>query len=304
MKISICISTYNGQLFFDEQINSILNQTYKDFEIIIRDDGSSDDRFIEQLKEYEKQYNNVKVYLEPNIGVAQSFFELFKKVPLSSDFVVLADQDDFWYPTRLENTMKFIEKQKIYSPLLCFCSFEYVDDTLNFISDSPIYKHIGFNNALVQNLAAGCTICINNAALKILLLYTPEKSVIHDWWIYLVVSATGKVIQEPNISIKYRQHRFNILGGTTSAIEKNKKRLKRKLNLIIYKVYDQVQEFYCNYHDFISIENRGKIERFLQTNKNFASKCLFIFDNKTVIREKIFDNILLKIIILLSRIEK
>jgi glycosyltransferase involved in cell wall biosynthesis len=296
MKVTICISTFNGQLFFDEQIESILNQTYRNFDILIRDDGSTDFDFIEKLKRYEKQYKQVKLLLKENIGVSRSFFELLNTCPLNSDLVILADQDDVWLQSRIENTVKFIEYQNTHSPLLCSCGFEYVDEDLNFISRSPIYKHIGFTNALVQNLIPGCTICINNAALKILQLYTPKKAVIHDWWMYLAISATGKVFQESNVSVKYRQHRFNVLGGTTSFIEKNQRRLKRKLNTLIYKVYDQVQEFKSNYQDLISDVNKNKIERFL--------KSFFLFDFKTVRREKLLDNLLLKIVIIFSGSKK
>ena len=304
MNISICISTYNGQLFFDEQINSVLNQTFRNFNIIIRDDGSTDDGFIEQLKEYEKKYKQVQVYLERNVGVTLSYYELLKKCQIDSDFIVFADQDDVWDPKRLENTVKYVENNNSNSPLMCLCRLEYVDENLNYISTSPRYKNIGFKNALVQNLASGCTICINNPALRMLLMYTPKNSIIHDWWMYLVVAATGQVIQEPNVSIKYRQHRFNVLGGTTYTLKKNQKRIKRKLNRMIYKVYDQVQEFYNSYFNIISEENRSIIETFLKTKKNLASKIQFIIDFNTVRREKFSENILLKIVILFSRTDK
>lgn len=304
MKVSICISTYNGILFFDEQIKSILSQTYRDFSILIRDDGSTDNLFIERLKLIEKQHKQVNVYFEENIGVTRSFFELIRKCPIDSDFIVFADQDDVWNDMRLENTFKHVKHESINLPLLSFCSLEYVDENLNHISILPKFKHVGFNNALVQNLATGCTICINNSALRMLLVYSPKHSVIHDWWIYLVVSATGKVIQEPNVSVKYRQHSFNVLGGTTSTVKKNKKRVKRKLNQIIYKVYAQVSEFYSIYANLISEENSIFIKNFLKTNNSFISKLLFVFDFKTVKRETFYDDILLKIVILISRINK
>jgi glycosyltransferase involved in cell wall biosynthesis len=300
MKVTICISTYNGHLFFDEQIRSILNQSYRDFNILIRDDGSTDLDFIEKLKEYQKQYDQIKLLQKENLGISRSFFELLKSCPLSTDLVILADQDDVWMKTRIENTVKLLESRKTDTPLLCSCGFEYVDEDLNFISRAPVYKHMGFNNALVQNPIPGCTICINNAALRILQLYTPAKAVIHDWWIYLVISAMGTVIQEPDVAVKYRQHRFNVLGGTSSFIEKNQRRFKRKLNTMIYKVYDQVREFKSVYNESISEAYRKHIDRFLKTENDFGAKCLFLFDFKTVRREKPLDNLLLKIVIIIS----
>lgn len=301
MKATICISTFNGGLFFDEQINSILNQTYRDFEILIRDDGSTDTYFIEKLKDYQRQYDQIKLLLKENIGVTWSFFELLKACPASTDLVILADQDDVWLPTRIERTVALIQSQTPDIPLLCSCGFEYVDENLNFISRSPINRHIGFNNALVQNPIPGCTMCINNAALRILQPFIPEKAVIHDWWIYLVVSATGTVIQESDVSVRYRQHDNNVLGGTTSFIEKNHRRFKRRLNAMIYKVYDQVEEFKSLYNGLISETHNNEINRFLKTKSDFVEKCLFIFDFKTVRREKMLDNLFLKIVILFSR---
>jgi glycosyltransferase involved in cell wall biosynthesis len=273
MKISILISTYNGQLFFDEQINSILEQTIEDFTLIIRDDGSSNQNFIEQLKKYERQDDRVKVYLETNIGSTLSFLDLLKKCPIDSDYIFFADQDDIWKDTRIENTIKYIAEQNSISPLLSFCRYDYVDHELKYLSTCPKYKNIGFKNALVQNLATGCTICINNSALKLLLSHMPKHAVFHDWWI----------------------------GGTTSILKKNKKRLNRKLNRILHKAYAQVDEFYSNYYKIISDETCRTSERFLKTRKSRISKILFIFDFKTVKREKVFDNIILKIVIAFSK---
>lgn len=300
MKALICISTFNGGLFIDDQLNSILNQSYKNFNILIRDDGSTDVDFIEKLKEYENKYSQIRVTFKENIGVSRSFFELLNSCSSDYDLVILADQDDVWIQSRIEDTIKFISHHEMDSPLLCSCGFEYVDENLNFISRSPIYKHIGFPNALVQNLIPGCTICINKPALRILQSYTPNKAVIHDWWIYLAISATGKVIQDPNVSVKYRQHHSNVLGGTTSFIEKNHRRVRRRLNTMIYKVYDQVREFKSVYYDLISDSNKKNIDRFLKTADNLFIRLLFMFDFNTAKREKTFDNILLKIVILFS----
>ena len=76
-KVAVIMSTYNGEKFVSEQLDSILNQTYSNIEIVVRDDGSKDNT-VNIIKEYQKKYNNIKLYEGENIGFIKSFFELLK----------------------------------------------------------------------------------------------------------------------------------------------------------------------------------------------------------------------------------
>ena len=99
MKVQILMSTYNGERFLREQIESLLRQSWKNVEILIRDDGSKDGTR-EILNEYSDKYENIQVYLESNLGVARSFFELLKKS--DADYVAFCDQDDICLEKKIE----------------------------------------------------------------------------------------------------------------------------------------------------------------------------------------------------------
>ena len=92
------MSTYNGEEFVAEQMDSILNQTYKNIEIIVRDDGSKDST-TKIIKEYQKKYKNIKLYEGENLGFIKSFFELLKLV--EADYYAYADQDDIWIENKI-----------------------------------------------------------------------------------------------------------------------------------------------------------------------------------------------------------
>ena len=103
------MATYNGEKYLREQIDSILKQTFKDWKLIMRDDGSKD-RTIEILNEYEKKDKRIKVLQDNkgNLGVAKNFEELLKNS--SGEYVMFSDQDDYWMENKIEKYIKVLEK--------------------------------------------------------------------------------------------------------------------------------------------------------------------------------------------------
>ena len=300
-EVLICMSTYNGADYIEKQISSILEQSYSNFTLFIRDDGSTDDIFINELKRYKRLDSRIELDLAMNVGVTKSFFSILKSCSGKYKFVFLCDQDDYWYPDRLKNTIEYItSNNQSELPFLSLCKFEYVDENLKFKSLVPSYKHLSFRNALVQNLATGCSLCLNNSALLKIKEYFPRNAVIHDWWIYLVISAFGVVEQEPNISIKYRQHSDNTLGGTTSLLVKFRRRIGNKLYKIIYQVYEQNAEFLEVFGEELDNDKRQLLESFI-ARKSLYSKIQFILKFKNVKRENFFDNIILRLLILIMK---
>lgn len=129
-KIDILMATYNGEKYLKEQIESILNQTYKNIRLIISDDSSRDSTR-EILKQYEKD-NRVEVHLqEVNQGYVKNFEYLLKQV--KSDIYMLSDQDDVWLPEKVEKTYK---KMKEEDSILVFGDLEVVNENLETIHQS------------------------------------------------------------------------------------------------------------------------------------------------------------------------
>ena len=101
--IAILMSTYNGERYLREQIDSLLNQTYKDWKLYIRDDGSTDET-ISIIESYVNDYPDLIVLLKDdlgNLGSARSFMRILSVV--DADYYMFCDQDDVWLPNKVKD---------------------------------------------------------------------------------------------------------------------------------------------------------------------------------------------------------
>lgn len=218
-KIDILLATYNGEKFVKEQIESILNQTYENFNLIISDDASTDNT-LNILEEYEKKDTRIKVFKkEKNKGLIDNFEFLLKNV--TSDYFMFSDQDDIWKKDKIE---KSINKLKEESSGLVYTDLEIVDEKLNVIYPSywkykQIYKKIikynNFEALYLNNFVTGCTILAKSKYIKdILPLPRNSKFVLHDYWTALIISAKDKISYVEESTIQYRQHKNNRVGSS------------------------------------------------------------------------------------------
>lgn len=217
--IDILLATYNGENYLKEQLDSILNQTYKNIKLIISDDCSKDStRKI--LKEYEQKDSRIKLYFQDNnLGYVKNFEFLLKKV--ESKYYMLSDQDDIWLNEKVEKSFECIKDNKAD---LVFGDLEVVDKNLN-----TIYKSFGdfmlLNDKIKENInsyevnylyncVTGCTILSKKKFIEdILPIPKLSEYVAHDHWIALMVSVHGgKLSYMTEKYIKYRQHGNNQIG--------------------------------------------------------------------------------------------
>lgn len=223
-QIDILMATYNGEKYLKEQIESILNQSYSNFRLIISDDCSKDNTK-SILQDYSKKDNRIIVYYqEKNLGYVKNFEFLLSKV--ENNLYALSDQDDIWMPEKIE---KAVEKIKQDNADLYFSDLIIVDENSNKISES-FWKQKGFykkvlkdkkhRGLLLNNYITGCTIVSKKEFLKdILPLPQNTKYMIHDYWIAIVLSKKGKIVYDNNSYIKYRQHDYNQVGIKTKSKE-------------------------------------------------------------------------------------
>jgi glycosyltransferase involved in cell wall biosynthesis len=218
-KISIVMTVYNGERYLREQIRSILGQSYKEWQLLIRDDGSGDTS-LDVTKEYAQRYPE-KIRLitdrDSNIGVSQNFLRLLSYA--DTDYIMFCDQDDVWLPDKIEitfNKMREIKEEfGADIPVLIHTDLKVVSKNLNIISDSFWkFQHLApqkgksLNRLLVQNVITGCTVMINKT-LKDKIKLLPEQTLMYDWWISLIAAAFGKIGYVPTATILYRQHDNN-----------------------------------------------------------------------------------------------
>ncbi|MCI9082335.1 MAG: glycosyltransferase family 2 protein [Lachnospiraceae bacterium] len=292
MKVQILMSTYNGERFLREQIESLLRQSWKNVEILIRDDGSKDGTR-EILNEYSDKYENIQVYLESNLGVAGSFFELLKKS--DADYVAFCDQDDIWLEKKIEAAVVKLEQEK--GPAL-YCSNKIlVDSTGNPMKKQDIRKRRpGFGNAVVECICTGCTAVMNQELAEILKEKVPEHAILHDWWTYLAASYVGKVIYDEQAYIYYRQHQENVVGakpGFWGEVQSKAAYLRNNRGKLKGQLTDFAKLYQGNKDKDALVQNVLGAEHFPGTIK--------ILWNRDMYRQSLLDEIIMRMLFLFHR---
>ena len=225
MKIDILLSTYNGAAFLEDLIQSLYGQTYTNWRLLIRDDGSSDST-MELIKSYQgKDKERIFIFDDnkKHLGPKKSFETLLYKS--DADYMMFCDQDDYWLPDKIKSTLtkiKELEQQHPGKPVLVFSDLKVTDRKLNIIHPS-YWKYTKVNpenvkniyRLLVNNPVVGCTVMINSK-VKPLVLPIPEQAVMHDWWIALNVARKGVTGFLTKPSILYRLHDENSIGASLS----------------------------------------------------------------------------------------
>lgn len=222
--ITILMATYNGEKYIAEQIDSILNQSFKDYTLLIHDDGSTDST-VELIKSYVSLHPKRIKLIEDNIktgGPKNNFFHLMDQV--DSPYIMFCDQDDIWLKDKISNAYNACKKiEKKYgenTPVLVFSDLIVTDKNLNVISESlfkmqktepKIAKKL--NYLVYKNCVTGCTMLFNRKALNVS-LPTSCNAIMHDWWVALnVLKNNGKVSFLHTKDIFYRQHGMNSVGA-------------------------------------------------------------------------------------------
>lgn len=215
-KISILMCTYCGEKYIADQLDSFEHQSYKNWELWISDDGSTD-RTVEIVESYRKKWKSNSVFINegPKKGFAANFFSLICNEKISGSYYAFSDQDDIWENNKIAKAVDYLSSLPAEVPALYCSRTLLVDEFNNEIGFSPLFrKKPSFSNALVQNIGGGNTMVINEAARKLIASVGPNTQLItHDWWMYLAVAACdGLVFYDESPSLRYRQHSGNIVG--------------------------------------------------------------------------------------------
>lgn len=213
MKIMVLLSTYNGEKYISEQIESVLCQQGVDVHIVARDDGSQDET-INILKRI-STLDNITVIEGQNIGVVGSFFTLMHEAVCHNiDYFAFCDQDDVWKNDKLKVATDILSGHG-NEPALYMSSFQMVDENLHSIQTNMSRPNISVEGAIASNCATGCTMVFNKKLLEKSLISNYDDALMHDYWMYMVCLLTGGYIYyDETPHIYYRQHGNNVIGGT------------------------------------------------------------------------------------------
>lgn len=226
--VDILLAVYNGEKYLEEQLNSIENQTYKNWRLIIRDDCSKD-KSMSIAEEFSRKFKPGKVIVYKNEISSGSAKNNFLRLLKDSDaeYVMFSDQDDVWLKDKISLTLRAMKKaEKALGrpcPVLVHSDLYVTDENLNIISTSffkyqKIPKEMDLKRLMLQNSVTGCTVMVNKTLKEYLTkVDSPEKIVMHDYFAALIAGVFGKIVFINRPLIKYRQHGDNSVGAADAS---------------------------------------------------------------------------------------
>ncbi|MDO8954817.1 MAG: glycosyltransferase family 2 protein [Gammaproteobacteria bacterium] len=234
-KVLILMATYQGQSFLRKQIESIQNQTYTNWILLIRDDGSVDQTLsiAQDFQELDSRIKIIAPDLDKNLGPCQNFARLMHAaLTIEAAYIMLADQDDVWDKDKIEFTLKnMLELELKYggsAPLLVHTDLKVVDQDLKMLSPS-FWDYVNlkprtgktFPRLFIQNVVTGCTAMFNRSLLN-LSADIPKGVIMHDWWLALIASNFGQILSLERSTMAYRQHGNNFFGAKSSGTKSSR----------------------------------------------------------------------------------
>ena len=238
-KVTVLLSTYNGGNYLAEQLDSLVAQQGVDVDILVRDDGSTDNT--RELLDKWQEKGALSWYTSENLGPGKSFIHLLKSAA-PGGYYAFCDQDDVWLPEKLKLTMEkmlAVEKTNPGKPVIVHTDMYVVDERLNIVHDS-FWRSSGlrpdilrtFPYLCVCNSVNGCTIVMNSTARELILeKYVEQELIIHDVISALTVSYYGGIIDYIEApTVLYRQHSSNVVGAV--AYSKGRELRNRFANLV------------------------------------------------------------------------
>lgn len=266
-KISILLAVYNGGEYISDSINSILSQNYKNWELIIVDNGSTDNTSI-LVDQFAELDNRISFYKLSEKGKCRAYNFAFTKS--TGDYICYFAADDILTSNSLESRINILFDNKAANFSTCL---------LETFSLNPKYNGSVFpRNINMPNFSGGSIFFTKQIAN--LIFPIPEKLPNEDTWSTLVLKAFGKNIHIPKVLYKYRIHDNNSNGYDLPFQTKKNKFLERMsaYNLFISKYYNE-----CDNNFIYYLENYIKGVNYCNSNSRF----LLLFNTKIALKEKI-----------------
>lgn len=294
------MTTYNGEKYLKEQLDSILSQTYTDFELVICDDCSKD-KTREILNEYSKKDNRIKIYLnEENLGFKKNFEKAITFC--NGEYIAFCDQDDIWNSNKLELSLANIGEKS----LLC-TNAELTDSNLNSLGytmrDSSPTPNLSkdkleiLKTLIHHNFVQGTTILAKSDFIK-KYLPIPKKVIFHDWYYAVCAILENGIKYLDECTIKYRQHLSNItenkennLRNLIKPVRYDKEKIQNETNqklffldLVISKLKEtESDKYFKDCKKYLKSLPEKKFYTLIFINKYFK----YIYENKTYFAKKI-----------------
>lgn len=291
--VSIILCTYNGEAFIEEQIKSLLQQTYANIEIIVSDDASSD--ATTTIIERYLTDNRVHLYKQPvNLGYIKNFETAVAKA--HGNYIAFCDQDDIWLPGKIETLYNHIADY-----LLVYCDSELIDENGNSLNKrlshvSKMYTGTDTRGFVFWNVVWGHAMLVRKELL-LQSLPIPEQ-IPHDIWLAVKACTLGGIKYVDEVLTYYRQHAKTVTKTTykkpanigSRTLNKRYEEYLQKLNWIKHLrdiEHGAAKEFYAKLAELYSKKEKGgfvwSLFFFMLKNR----KSLFMFREKKWISQVI-----------------
>ena len=296
--VQILMSTYNGEKYLKEQIESILAQEEVNIKLLVRDDGSTDNT-IQILESYEND-KKLEWYTGERLFSGRSFMNLLKNCG-NYEYYAFSDQDDIWKTQKIKVAIGKLQKIDKDIPAVYFCNTELVDANANYLKQKEKKYDNSFESAMIRNIATGCTMVMNKKLVELINSYKPSYILMHDAWIYRVCLAiNGVCIYDEKKYVKYRQHDSNVIGANYNIIKKIKKRWKNfwKCDHSREKTAKEILNGYSD--RIVNKEYLEELQQLAEYRKSYKNKVKLILSRK--MKAEKYKTILFKLAIIMNKI--
>ena len=305
-KVNVLLPTYNGEKYLEYQLQSVVNQTYKNIDVYIREDGSKDNTMEIIDRFCQKSYEGIKfIKVESdgkNLGYPDCFWELIKKAK-DAEYYAFCDQDDWWNPKKIEIAVNELEKIPKEKPAMTYCEFEYYDKDMNYIRPGDNYSgELTFEKGIYYTFAPGFTQVINKALVdKLDLDYIFGKNLAHDIWCQWIALTMGEIVTEHTVLAKYRRHEDAVTAANASKRNEISRWIKKEIfGDEIVKWKRSLCYFKDEYYNEINENEQYVLALFANENDTFTNKVKKIF-YKRKLRPTAGGNFALKILFLIGK---
>lgn len=299
--VDIAMATYNGEKYLKEQIDSIISQSFTDWRLFVRDDGSTDNT-VNIIRQYVKKDSRIHLIEDSlgNLRVSRNFEQALSYC--TAPYTMFADQDDIWFKNKIEASLLFINEFENKEPILIFSNSILASENLknkygnNYkLTMVPNLRNFLFSNAGYQ----GSAIMFNEKLKQKLLLFFPNSPV-HDYHVSLVGLLFGKVYHMSTPLMIYRRHDTAISKQNLTFKNRFISFLKNKSLLYDEKMLDYLKIFTLYYEKEITDENKKLLDDYFQIvdeKTTLLKKIQLVLKNKFILRGSNY-YLILKIILL------
>lgn len=285
-KVAVILSTYNGEKYLKEQMDSLISQKDVDITLFVRDDGSKDSTS-QIIQEYSNQLE-ILFFQEENLGFERSFMEaVLKTQDYHFDAYAFCDQDDIWYEDKLSKGIEYITSQGKNSPILYCSNQQIIDEQGQFVRDEGDKRNdITKESSLFALNQRGCVMIWNDLLHQHLVasyqkIHSNEFIPAHDTWITVLAYSVGQVYFDNSKTMGYRVSTHNTAGsyiGFTGRLSYIWKKLKTVYNKRKHQRM-QIAQLLFSYLESMPKIDKEYISKFLNSQQSIAKAFQFAFSS-------------------------